>query len=245
MIDQPGNLVIRVAEEAVDQFFNIRNPVEPFCSDHAMFRAEAPVAPAVPGDPVAERLHALTRLSAEEAPGSGSQRHRIICRPDDAGGRFRFQLDLGAYFSCPAARNLGFELDVAGDAIGFDDDVISGQVAIAAQQFVGMSTQQEFGCDCAAEMIFEGRLYERRLARQLAFRCGVTDGRCTQRSRSLVQERCLWRWPRASLLCPLGATARKPDVGNLINEQAHAPLPLPAGHARMPPGPGKSVTEFR
>lgn len=26
--------------------------------------------------------------------------------------------------------------------------------------------------------------------------------------------------------------------------QAHAPLPLPAGHARMPPGPGKSVTEL-
>ena len=28
----------------------------------------------------------------------------------------------------------------------------------------------------------------------------------------------------------------KPDVGNLFDEQAHAPLPLPAGHARMPPG---------
>jgi hypothetical protein len=34
----------------------------------------------------------------------------------------------------------------------------------------------------------------------------------------------------------------KPDVGNLINEQAHAPLPLPAGHARMPPG--RISTEF-
>lgn len=28
----------------------------------------------------------------------------------------------------------------------------------------------------------------------------------------------------------------KPDVGNLSVEQAHAPLPLRAGHARMPPG---------
>ena len=28
----------------------------------------------------------------------------------------------------------------------------------------------------------------------------------------------------------------KPDVGNLVRDQAHAPLPLPAGHARMPPG---------
>jgi hypothetical protein len=25
--------------------------------------------------------------------------------------------------------------------------------------------------------------------------------------------------------------------------QAHAPLPLPAGHARMPPGPSETVTE--
>ena len=32
----------------------------------------------------------------------------------------------------------------------------------------------------------------------------------------------------------------KPDVGNLVRDQAHAPLPLPAGHARMPPGPSKA-----
>jgi len=37
---------------------------------------------------------------------------------------------------------------------------------------------------------------------------------------------------------------QKPDVSNLIREQAHAPLPLPAGHARMPPGLPKRVTEF-
>jgi len=28
----------------------------------------------------------------------------------------------------------------------------------------------------------------------------------------------------------------KPDVGNLPVGQAHAPLPLPAGHTHMPPG---------
>jgi len=36
----------------------------------------------------------------------------------------------------------------------------------------------------------------------------------------------------------------KPDVGNLAYTQAHAPLPLPAGHARMPPGPSETVTEL-
>jgi len=36
----------------------------------------------------------------------------------------------------------------------------------------------------------------------------------------------------------------KPDVRNLIDEQAHAPLPLRAGHARMPPGPKNLATEF-
>ena len=31
----------------------------------------------------------------------------------------------------------------------------------------------------------------------------------------LFRNAALYRWPRASLLCPLGATARKPDVRNL------------------------------
>ena len=37
---------------------------------------------------------------------------------------------------------------------------------------------------------------------------------------------------------------QKPDVRNLAYTQAHAPLPLPAGHARMPPGPSRTVTEL-
>ena len=36
----------------------------------------------------------------------------------------------------------------------------------------------------------------------------------------------------------------KPDVSNLAYTQAHAPLPLPAGHTRMPPGPSETATEL-
>lgn len=37
-------------------------------------------------------------------------------------------------------------------------------------------------------------------------------------------------------LCTSRERRPKPDVGNLFREQAHAPLPSRAGHARMPPG---------
>jgi len=48
------------------------------------------------------------------------------------------------------------------------------------------------------------------------------------------------------LIAPMFLSERqpKPDVGNLFREQAHAPLPLRAGHARMPPGLPKMATEF-
>jgi hypothetical protein len=53
--------------------------------------------------------------------------------------------------------------------------------------------------------------------------------------------------------CPAGSVRRayvllerRPEAGcwKPVLRQAHAPLPLPAGHARMPPGPDKVVTEY-
>lgn len=43
----------------------------------------------------------------------------------------------------------------------------------------------------------------------------------------------------------ISRAAAEAGLGNLINEQAREPLPLPAGHARVPPGHRYPVDRVR
>ena len=149
---------------------------------------------------------------------------------------------MGGDLAGRASQHLSLELDMADDAVRLDHQIITITVAVGAQQFEGLVTQQQFGSDGTAQMIFQHLLDERRVAGKLCPGGGVTDRGRRQQSCSSLWGAALMPWPHSSFLCPLGATARSRMLVTCY-AQAHAPLPLPAGHARMPPGPGKSVTE--
>jgi hypothetical protein len=80
--------------------------------------------------------------------------------------------------------------------------------------------------------------------RVMAMLASVTPSRMTHKTRSRLDLPFITSPPLQGgdvlKLCRpyvLSGQRPEPDVRNLFREQAHAPLPFPAGHARMPPGP--------